>query len=454
WAPFVHPEGQPYFTRVLPEFRVVVDLNVHEPFQEFIDFWVKQMVDLVHMQENHLPAGALELYLEPHEHDPHQSCSYYLVSHSTRKVFWLEEVSSESLGMAPVVSDSHFDIALERLYWVHVEYFPNHITVEVPLHVLDDIILVLSHGQIDRMTSSTSTFPYTADKCEKMLGLLHDNLGQPPSGYLFCVMARVMGAIAHQRFTTFYGEGNAQLDRLQQVLPCDIVEYPRVTAICNLVMWGFPGGYLARLEELFLNNQVFADHWTDFMSSCLQDWSTSLSWVLFPTESNLVCLRSSSLVLSMVGGTSLSCAVPTILSCVASIASGSILHSRHQQLTNVSASAAVQYMGAAKMSSPMGLLPLAVVYSIPRASYFWGLCFIGMHFFVLLYHMVGTIGRLAVATSCALLVTLVCAVLWVSAPEEEQSFFGHILSLRPTLPFCGHGESYLHPPGAELEHMV
>ena len=100
---------------MLPEFRVVVDLNVHELSQEFTDFWVKQMVDLVHMQENHLPAGALELYLEPHEHDPHQSCSYYLVSHSTRKVFWLEEVSSESLGMAPVVSDSHFG-AYTRLF--------------------------------------------------------------------------------------------------------------------------------------------------------------------------------------------------------------------------------------------------------------------------------------------------------------------------------------------------
>lgn len=106
------------------------------------------------------------------------------------------------------------------------------------------------------------------------------------------------------------------------------------------------------------------------------------------------------------------------------------------------------------MSSPMGLLPLAVVFSIPRACYFWGLCFIGMHFAVLLYHVVDTIGRLAVVTSCALLVTLICVVLWVSAPEEEQSFFGLILSLRPMLPFCGHGESYLPPPGVELEHMV
>jgi len=123
---------------------------------------------------------------------------------------------------------------------------------------------------------------------------LHRNVTQH---VLTLESARVMGAIgtfftemftrsikskpgvAHQRFTTFYGEGNAQLDRLQQVLPCDTVEYPRVTTICNLVMWGFPGGYVARLEELFLNNQIFADHWSDFMSSCLQDWSTSLSWV-------------------------------------------------------------------------------------------------------------------------------------------------------------------------------
>lgn len=108
---------------------------------------------------------------------------------------------------------------------MHVEYFPNHISVEVSLQVIDDIILILSHGQIgesrfklkilgnfidiaaeDRMTSSTSTFPYTADKCEKMLGLVRplkgkifflyvplettSGLGQPPSGYLFCVLGR------------------------------------------------------------------------------------------------------------------------------------------------------------------------------------------------------------------------------------------------------------------------
>ena len=115
WASFVHPEGQLYFTRVLPKFRVVVDLNVHDPSHEFIHSWVKQMEDFVTLQDIQLPAGALELYLEPHEYEPYQSCSYYFVSHSSRKVFWLEEVSTDSLGIAPVVSDTHFGAYMNLL---------------------------------------------------------------------------------------------------------------------------------------------------------------------------------------------------------------------------------------------------------------------------------------------------------------------------------------------------
>ncbi|KAL4072500.1 hypothetical protein V8B97DRAFT_1870364 [Scleroderma yunnanense] len=447
WTSFIHPEGQLYFTCMRRKFRVVVDLNVgYEATEEIVLSWIKRMEDFISIHDIQLPAGELELYLEPHDCEHQESCSYYFVNHAARKIFWLEEVTTESLGMAPVVSHSHFDIALERHYWLHVEYFPNHISVEVPLQVVDDIVLILSHGQVDRMTSSTSTFPYTADKCEKFLCLLRPLRGQHPSGYLLCVIARIMGAVAHQRFTTFYGEENAQLDRLQQVLPCDTVEYPRATAVCNLVMWGIPRVYLARLEELFINEQIFADHWSTFMSSCLQDWTISLSWVHL-----IWSTISASLVLSMAGGTSLSSSMPCILSCASSIASGSILHSRHRHLENSSASTAVQYMRAAKYSSSLGFLPSAVVFSLPKACYFWGLCFFGAHFFFLLFNMVG---RWAVAISCTLLVILVCAVLWVSAPEEEQSFFGHILSLRPTLPFCSHGEHNLPPPGPEPESMV
>jgi hypothetical protein len=38
------------------------------------------------------------------------------------------------------------DTALERLYWVHVEFFPMHICAQVPPQVVDDLIGVMSHG--------------------------------------------------------------------------------------------------------------------------------------------------------------------------------------------------------------------------------------------------------------------------------------------------------------------
>lgn len=78
---------------------------------------------------------------------------------------------------------------------------------------------------------------------------------------------------------TYHGEENAQLDSLQQVLPREPVGYPRLTSVANLIMWSLPRVYLTQLEDLFTNNQVITDQWAAFMSSCLRDWSTSISWV-------------------------------------------------------------------------------------------------------------------------------------------------------------------------------
>lgn len=38
------------------------------------------------------------------------------------------------------------DIALERLYWVHVEFFPMHIYAQLSPQMVDDLIGVMSHG--------------------------------------------------------------------------------------------------------------------------------------------------------------------------------------------------------------------------------------------------------------------------------------------------------------------
>ena len=49
--------------------------------------------------------------------------------------------------------------------------------------------------------------------------------------------------------------------------------------MANSLMWGVPQRYISLLEDLYVNEQVYVDQWTHFVSLCLADWTSSLSWV-------------------------------------------------------------------------------------------------------------------------------------------------------------------------------
>lgn len=84
------------------------------------------------------------------------------------------------------------ELALESLYWMHVEYFPMHLDCIQSACIITELVSVFSHGQIgkqilsfwcfhwkltlwpDRMTSTNSTFPYSVDECIKFIRILKD----------------------------------------------------------------------------------------------------------------------------------------------------------------------------------------------------------------------------------------------------------------------------------------
>jgi hypothetical protein len=161
WTSHSHPEGQLYFQRRFPKFGVVTEANVHrEETEEEVLGWLKCIDDFISQQDIAMPPLS-ELFIELDESE--STCSYYFVNHDTRRLFWLEQISTELLDMGMVVSNTHIgthtntstartcphnsaDMALERLYWVHVEFFPMHICAQVPSQVVDDLIGVMSHG--------------------------------------------------------------------------------------------------------------------------------------------------------------------------------------------------------------------------------------------------------------------------------------------------------------------
>ena len=66
---------------------------------------------------------------------------------------------------------------LEETYWIHVELFSMHIT-ELP-GALEELIAVYLHGRADLDTSTTSTFPYSAQTTDDHLGVLMRCRGAP-----------------------------------------------------------------------------------------------------------------------------------------------------------------------------------------------------------------------------------------------------------------------------------
>ncbi|KAG1786873.1 uncharacterized protein HD556DRAFT_1247696 [Suillus plorans] len=427
WSSYPHPEGQLYFQARLANYVVVTEANVYrQETENQVSGCLKFIDDMISQQQIMMPPSS-ELFIELDESP--LSCAYYFVDHDTRRIFWIEQTSTELLDMGMIVSDSHRDIALERLYWVHVEFFPMHIYAQLPPQMVDDLIGVMSHGAADRMTSRSSTFPYTAERCSQMLQLLSLQRGRALDGHTLCFVARLWGAIENQRFLTYYGQEHAQLDRLQIMTPEEDLDHQWVKTIANLALWGIPDRFFFELHELFANEQVFVDQWEIFMTTCVSEWHTAVIWV----RTFLInCGRrhdrsfySATILSCLLSRASLSSALPAILSASGSLAVGSILLLKHHGLEDATASFAARYLRAAKSRS-IGMLPSAIVFSLPKGLYLWSIVFMVAHFLLLTSHVVG---GLAMFGGACFLILLVWAALYVTSPDEydQSSILSKIL---------------------------
>ena len=63
------------------------------------------------------------------------------------------------------------------------------------------------------------------------------------------------------------------------MFPADVVQHKWLLTVANSLMWGIPLRYTSYLDDLYVNEEVYADQWAHFMSVCLADWTSCVSWV-------------------------------------------------------------------------------------------------------------------------------------------------------------------------------
>jgi hypothetical protein len=188
WKMLIHPEGQPYYFRD-SELKIVTEASINRS-----EVWGKLSEWICGIEgalrcKGILPTESMELFIQPHE--DWESCGYYFANHATRSLFWLDAVSSELIGYDGNTSFSHLKLSLQRLYWAHVEYFPMHSEI-ISSRTIDELLSDFYHGQVDQMTSPTSTFPYSADDSAKFIQILKSSRDQVIDGNITCIIGQLL----------------------------------------------------------------------------------------------------------------------------------------------------------------------------------------------------------------------------------------------------------------------
>ncbi|KAJ3551678.1 hypothetical protein NM688_g4569 [Phlebia brevispora] len=363
WTLYINPEGAQYF--VNPTLNLVTDTAITRPrLYECILKGFRELQGVASGIENALSQGS-ECFIQAQEvpdvTEEHCKCNYYLVDHDTQTEFWLHPINPYDLGIAQVTSESHIKHILQKHYWTHVEYFPHR---PVSMKLRKELINVLRHGQLDMMTSRTSTFPYTVAQCEKFIKLLHQSLNDTNDMYVTSMTARLWSTISHHRYDNYFGEYYARLERDHYVL--GEPQRPREIGMnfVSAIFFGVPLKINEELEALFVDNTVYGMHWQNFMGNMIESWKESrlLAVSLVIADGILLTIQK--------GPMSLYVGFASILLSSISLVSSLALLQRYGGAADQVANEALVEMCKVEHQS-LRFQPAAILYSIPKALVNW-----------------------------------------------------------------------------------
>ncbi|EJF57928.1 hypothetical protein BD309DRAFT_990653 [Dichomitus squalens] len=286
WASYIQPEGQVYFAYESQP-RMVTEARMHsETVREQVLRFAVIICKTLESKDITLPDSA-ELYLMPSEDG--DTCRYYFVDHASHALFWLDEVDIYQLDLPEVISESHLGMVLQEQYWTHIEQFPSHRFESLHL-AIDELISIFIHGEGDQLTSTGSTFAYTAKQSKNYLRILQnakEHLRYAPS---ICIVARLWGVISRVRWQTFFAQERARLDRNQRVLDIPDSNRGRLFAVASRMLYNIPNARAIELEKLYVDNLVYIHTWTDFVQKSQNEWKEHLPWIFGVAIINLLLL--------------------------------------------------------------------------------------------------------------------------------------------------------------------
>jgi len=379
WRSCIHPEGALYFHRT-SQLNVVTGEDLSSAAaSSHLYYWSDEIVNM--FGEIGVPlSDSYELYLEFDEDE--LSCGYYVVDHSKRCIFWLEPVSTEDVGMNPAFSMEHIRYGLEEMYWSHVEFYPSH--AGIPMNGVVDLLLnTLVHAQGDALTSNVSTFPYSAEESARFTKLIRPYQGKDMDAHIICVLARLNSFIASHKFLNHFGQAHCRLSRDQSILDSEPSRTHFLSSTLSRILFGVPASFVDRFERLYLDTMVYTKDFREFFANCQEDRRLFINLSFGAILMHFVLLAT---------GAGLRFLSPLGLFCgLVSTVSGVVLYSQHQGIAQGSAGEGYSYL-TDRRHSIYGFQYLALLFSLPKAMFFWSIALFVPQVLFILYASIGMTG--------------------------------------------------------------
>jgi hypothetical protein len=148
-------------------------------------------------------------------------------------------------------------------------------------------------------------------------------------------------------------------------------------------LFGVPASFVDRFERLFLDGMVYTKDFREFFESCQEERRLFVNLSFGSTVMHFL------LIVSDVG---LKCLSPLgLLSGLTSTMSGVVLYSQHQGISRGTAGEGYAYLSERRHDT-YGFQYLALLFSLPKAMFYWSIALFVPQVFSILYVSIGTIG--------------------------------------------------------------
>ncbi|KAF7763518.1 hypothetical protein Agabi119p4_8055 [Agaricus bisporus var. burnettii] len=391
WSTHVQPEGKPYFCHAKSMVTVTESWIYSAEIASEATKWIDHITSEVGKTRSDFTD--VELYIRV---DENLDCFYYFVDKQAQTLFWTESVTTEDVGLSPVVSASHLRIALEQEFWQHIDRFPAHFG-GLPEENLLQLLDAFSYIRIDQITSSYSTFTHPAEETNAIYDILKGCRGRTHKPEVVSIIARGWGAILSSRFHNLYGEETPRIDSRHSVYVESEEDRDKgINGFCTGIMCFLTFKQLEyfreKMDTLSVDKFVQSYRVSDFIQERVREWKEQVmpSLLMLLLHASFFFITTSRVVAAI-----------SAMQFSASLLTALILIQQHNRLSHHNNPAEViDWFGDQVLENHRTQM-FAFAFALPGAFFNWGLfiffgywLFIGLTCFHLAFAatLVGTVG--------------------------------------------------------------